>query len=91
MENGVSIETVLRYGLITLGLFALIYLMAVLTPWMAKHVDSWIARYRENHDPKRDRTYGVRSIYELPPKEDGEQETAADKQESSSGSHGEPV
>ncbi|MCR4644237.1 MAG: hypothetical protein K5695_02375 [Oscillospiraceae bacterium] len=70
MEATVDISTVLRYGLITLGLFALIYAIAVLTPWMAKHVDAWIAKYRENHNPKRDRSYGVRSIYELPPEKE---------------------
>ncbi len=82
LENGVDISTVLRYGLITLGLFALIYVIAVLTPWMAKHVDAWIAKYRENHSPKRDRSYGVRSIYELPPeKEDAPNDEQQDSQE----------
>ncbi len=70
MENGIEVGKVLQYGLTTLGLFLLIYLLAVLTPWMAKHVDAWIARYRENHDPRKDETYGLRSIYELPPKKE---------------------
>lgn len=77
-ENGIPVSTVLRYGLITLALFALIYLIAVLTPKMAKLVDAWIAKYRGHHDPKRDRSYGVRSIYELPPdaEEQESQETS---------------
>ncbi len=70
MENGIEVSKVLQYGLMTLGIFLLIYLLAVLTPWMAKHVDAWIARYREHHDPKKDETYGIRSIYELPPKKE---------------------
>lgn len=53
-----------------MGLFVLIYLAVVLTPWLAKHVDKWMADYREHHNPKRDPTYGVRSIYELPPAKD---------------------
>ena len=47
---------ILRYGLITAGLFALIYIAVVLTPWLAKHVDQWMADYREHHNPKKDPT-----------------------------------
>lgn len=81
MENGIELGTVLRYGLITLGLFALIYLIAVLTPWMAKHVDKWIADYRAHHNPKQDRSYGIRSPYELPPAK--EEQKPEDSQETS--------
>lgn len=68
MEATIEIATVIRYGLITAGLFVLIYAVCVLTPWLAKHVDKWMADYRAHHDPKKDPTYGIRSIYELPPK-----------------------
>ena len=78
LEATIPVSTVLRYGLITLGLFALIYLIAVLTPKMAKYVDAWIAKYRAHHDPKQNRSYGVRSIYELPP-ENEEQEPETQK------------
>ena len=82
LENGIEIGTVLRYGLITLGLFVLIYLIAEFTPKLAKLVDAWIAKYRENHDPKKNRAYGVRSIYELPPKSE-DTEAPADEQQDS--------
>lgn len=72
MNDTVDISTVIQYGLKTLIIFAIIFALAVLTPWFAKHVDNWIARYRENHEnsknPEDRRLYSVRSIYELPPK-----------------------
>ena len=82
MENGMDIGTVLRYGLITLGLFTLIYLIAEFTPKIAKHVDAWIEKYRENHSPKRNRSYSVRSIYELPPKDEAPEPPADEQQDS---------
>ena len=70
MEATIEITTVIRFGLITAGLFVLIYVVCLLTPWLAKHVDKWMADYRAHHDPKKDPTYGIRSIYELPPKKE---------------------
>ena len=58
----IPIETVVRFALRLGFIFAVIFLVAVLTPWMAKKVDGWIAHYRETHDPKRDPDYGIRSI-----------------------------
>ena len=67
MDAAISTATLIRYALTTLGIFALIFLLTLLTPWMAKKVDAWIARYRENHSGEKNETYGVHSIYELPP------------------------
>ena len=73
MENAIDLGVILRFLLRTLGIFALIFLTAVLTPKIARLIDRWIEKYRRNHDPAKDETYGVRSIYEFPPKR---QETA---------------
>lgn len=70
MDETMSLDKILNFLFTTLGVFALIFALAVLTPWMAKHVDKWIAKYRENHSPKRNELYSVRSIYELPPKKE---------------------
>ena len=78
LDATIEIGTVLKFGLMTAGLFALIYFATVATPWLAKHVDRWLADYRANHDPKKDPTYGVRSIYELPPKQDNQDNTDDD-------------
>ena len=74
MEDTISTAQIVQFALTTLCVFAAIFALAVLTPWMAKKVDAWIARYRENHSPSRDETYSVRSIYELPPKKPAKQE-----------------
>lgn len=72
MDSTIDTGMILHYGLKTLGIFAIIFALAVLTPWMAKHVDNWIARYRASHEDSKNlqdkRLYSVRSIYELPPK-----------------------
>ena len=73
MENAIDLGVILRFLLRTLGIFALIFLTAVLTPKIARLIDRWVEKYRSNHDPAKDESYGVRSIYELPPKR---QETA---------------
>ncbi len=70
MDETVSVETIIRFGAICLGAFAVIFAVAVLTPWLAKHVDNWIANYRSNHDSRKDPSYGIRSIYELPPRKE---------------------
>jgi len=66
MNGNVDADMILRFGLKCLGIFVIIFLLAVLTPWMAKHVDEWIAKYRESHPAKSRENYGIRSIYELP-------------------------
>ncbi|HAJ97810.1 MAG TPA: hypothetical protein DCO72_08760 [Ruminococcus sp.] len=71
MDAAISTATLIRYALTTLGIFALIFLLTLLTPWMAKKVDAWIARYRQNHSEEKSETYGVHSIYELPHEKTG--------------------
>lgn len=70
MESAMDLGVLVRFLVRTLGVFALIFILAVLTPKIAAIVDKWIKQYREHHDPKRDETYGIRSIYELPPKDE---------------------
>ncbi|MDE7120539.1 MAG: hypothetical protein K2O42_00035 [Oscillospiraceae bacterium] len=71
MNETVDPGMILEFLLKSLGVFTVIFLIAVLTPWMAKHVDSWIADYKKSHGRKKSsedpRLYAVRSIYELPP------------------------
>ena len=71
MDAAISTATLIRYALTTLGIFALIFLLTLLTPWMAKKVDAWIARYRQKHLEEKNETYGVHSIYELPREKTG--------------------
>ncbi len=68
MDESVNLEMILELALVGGGALALIFVIALLTPWLAKHVDKWIAHYRSTHDSKKDVGYSVRSIYELPPK-----------------------
>ena len=65
MDESMSVGTIVKVGLTLAALFGLIYLMAVLTPWLARKVDAWIAAHRKKPDSPPG--YGVRSIYELPP------------------------
>lgn len=78
MGEGMNVEVLVRYAVMMGGLMLLFFLLAVITPWLAKHVDKWIANYREKHSPEKDPTYSVRSIYELPPKKKAEAEEPAD-------------
>ena len=66
MDSAINLGVILRFLLRTLGVFALIFILAVLTPRIAAAVDRWIEKYRQNHDPKKDETYGVRSPYDFP-------------------------
>ncbi len=68
MGEGMSVDVLVRYAVTMLGLMVLFFLLAVITPWLAKHVDRWLANYREKHSPQKNPTYSVRSIYDLPPK-----------------------
>ena len=68
MNSPVDVDVLVKFALRIGIIFALIFVFALLTPSMAKLVEGWIERYRKNHDPDEDETYGVRSIYELPRK-----------------------
>ncbi|MBQ8926800.1 MAG: hypothetical protein IJ055_00820 [Oscillospiraceae bacterium] len=67
MDESMSVGMIVQAGLTLVGLFLAIYFLAVLTPRLARRVDAWIADYRKKHAPGKDPSYGVRSIYELPP------------------------
>ena len=91
MGEGMSVDVLVRYAVMMLGLMVVFFLLAVITPWLAKHVDKWIANYREKHSPRRDPLYSVRSIYELPPKKEDLADAPADPaQEQPAGSQDEP-
>ncbi|MDE6005819.1 MAG: hypothetical protein K2G88_10615 [Oscillospiraceae bacterium] len=83
MHDTVDTNMIIQFGLKTLGIFAVIFAIAVLTPWIAKHVDNWIANYRKTHEnsknPEDRRLYSVRSIYELPPKKTESESTEMNK------------
>lgn len=58
----------LKYGLLFFLIFAIVFLLAVLTPWMAKQVDKIIARIKSKPQPEEDpRCAQVRGIYDMPP------------------------
>ncbi len=69
MEATVSLSQIAEFAITLIVVMAIIFALSVLTPWMAKHVDAWIARYKEHHSPKRNNLYTVRSIYDIPPDE----------------------
>lgn len=64
--NGIYL---IKFLIIFLGLFAIIFLITLLTPKMAAAVDRIIAKIRKN-SPERvdDDIYKVRSIYDAPTK-----------------------
>lgn len=68
----ITTDTMMRFGLKTLGVFALIFLAAVLTPRIAKYVDEWKEKHKSPVIKHQRKSYRIRSIYELPP--DPEQE-----------------
>ena len=71
VDSAVDLDVLVKFSLRILIIFAVIFVLAYLTPKLAKLVDSWIQKYRKDH-PKQE-TYGVRSIYELPPGPDEEE------------------
>lgn len=69
MDETMNMGMIVEFLVTTLGVIAIIAVLSILTPWLAKHVDNWIAKYRGNHSAKRDSIYSVRSIYDIPPEE----------------------
>ena len=67
MDETMNTGMIVEFAVTTLGVIAIIAVLSLLTPWLAKHVDNWIAKYRNNHSAKRDSIYAVRSIYDIPP------------------------
>lgn len=68
VDSAVDLEVLGKFSLRILIIFAVIFVLAYLTPKIANVVDSWIRKYRQNHGKAE--TYGIRSIYELPPAPD---------------------
>ncbi len=67
-SEGLTIEvsTIIKFGIGMVFVMFIIYLLAELTPRIAKHTDKFI----EKHRPEKinDRTDEVKSIYDLPEK-----------------------
>ena len=72
VESAVDLDVLVKFSLRILIIFAVIFLLAVLTPQLAKLVDGWIKKYRKNHT--KETNYGIRSIYELPPAPEDDEE-----------------
>lgn len=69
----------LKYGLLFFLIFAIVFLLAVLTPWMAKQVDKIIARIKSKPQPAEDpRCAQVRGIYDMPPAPREETDSSAE-------------
>lgn len=69
MDESMNVGMIVEFLVTTVGVIGIIAVLSILTPWMAKHVDAWIARYKDHHSPKRNSIYSVRSIYDIPPDE----------------------
>ncbi len=67
-SQGVSIEvsTIIKFGAGMVFVMFIIYLLAVFTPKMAKHIDKFLEKHKP--DKKNDRTDEVKSIYDMPDK-----------------------
>ncbi len=77
-ENTDFMTVLLKYGFTFLLIFAIIFLLAVLTPWMAKKADAILLRFRKKDPMSEDpRCKQVRGIYDMP-ESDRTQETASD-------------
>ncbi len=82
MDESMNVSMIVEFLVTTLGVIAIIAVLSILTPWMAKLVDQWIAKYRNNHSPKRNELYSVRSIYDIPPEEKNAAQQAESEQNS---------
>lgn len=67
-SEGISIEvsTILKFGIGMAFVMFIIYLLAELTPKIAKRTDKFLEKHRP--DKKDDRTHEVKSIYDMPDK-----------------------
>ena len=72
VDSAVDLDVLVKFSIRILIIFAVIFVLAYVTPKLAKVVDSWIKKYRQNHG--KEETYGIRSIYELPPDPDAEED-----------------
>ena len=68
-SEGISIEisTILKFGTGMAFVMLIIYLLAELTPKIAKRTDKFLEKHRPAKN-KDDRTHEVKSIYDMPDK-----------------------
>lgn len=68
-SEGISIEvsTILKFGTGMAFVMFIIYLLAELTPKIAKRTDKFLEKHRPVKN-KDDRTHEVKSIYDMPDK-----------------------
>lgn len=63
--------TLLRFLLKFLAIFAVVAVVGVLTPWMAKKVDAFRSRHAKTQTPEDPRCAAVKGIYDAdPPQEE---------------------
>lgn len=76
----------IKFLLVFLGIFALIFIVTLLTPKIAAVVDRIIAKiFRKNPERVDDDIYKVRSIYDAPPKDDNAEKTADENNSNDNG------
>lgn len=69
MDSTVNVGMFIRAGVMIAGIMAIFFVLALITPRLARFVDRWIENYRSKRTGTRDSVdYGIRSIYELPPR-----------------------
>lgn len=68
-ENVDFLTVVLKYGLLVMLIMAIIFVLAVLTPWMAKQVDQLLARVKNKKNSAQGaadpRCAQIKSIYDV--------------------------
>lgn len=68
-ENVDFLTVILKYGLIVMLIMVIIFVLAVLTPWMAKQVDKLLARVKKNENSAQGvsdpRCAQIKSIYDV--------------------------
>lgn len=85
-ENVDFLTVMLKYGVLLMLIMAIIFVLAVLTPWMATQVDKIIARIKKKEDPAQNavdpRCAQVKGIYDasedLPESPQADAQTLAD-------------
>ncbi len=67
-ENAEFLTVILKYGLIVMLIMAIIFALAVLTPWMAKQVDKILASMKKKEKTAQEvvdpRCAQVKSLYD---------------------------
>ncbi|MCR5718024.1 MAG: hypothetical protein K6F80_03190 [Oscillospiraceae bacterium] len=66
MTSPVDVDVLVKFAIRLSIIFVLIFILALITPRLAKLVESWIEKKRKNRESEEEEDYGVRSIYELP-------------------------